>query len=90
MMCFYVTSIHVNQFLRPTFFFFFKYICLSESCALHVVFGNVVFNVKKKGMNCSTFAGYTVMKNANATENLVTLNFYEEKLFSFFLSTQSS
>lgn len=41
-------------------------------------------------MNCSTFAGYTVMKNANATENLVTLNFYEEKLFSFFLSTQSS
>lgn len=37
-------------------------------------------------MNCSTFAGYTVMKNANATENLVTLNFYEEKVFSFFFS----
>lgn len=35
-------------------------------------------------MNCSKFPGYTVMKIANATENLVILNFYEEKPFFVF------
>lgn len=57
---------HQFMWLFETHVFFFKYICLPESCALHVVFENVVFNVCflffLKGMNCSTFAGYSEEK----------------------------